>query len=496
MNTKEKKKEEFDLREIRSIIWKRKWILIIPTILVACIAYAGSYFIEPVYETSIIISDEVSFKLPPIIGPTEGQRVNRSDELRALQNEIVSSRYIHQLVIRLGLDQDVDLDETAKKMQSQITHLTKEEIKFNLLLEGLRKVISIEFSGRDQVKITVEASDPFVARDMAKALGEIFIEEKGKQRMNEVRGLGTFSYEQLGRYESELEDRIAARTKLEREIINIQLDELILSEENRRDIGSEIEANRLEISDWEREAGQELAKITEIPSRNIILEESLEYGRLKGEIRNQLNAIPNLILRHQWNSAEILNFRARLYSYVDELDAENERLVKIQFADYSDSTQTNIISLMNARTQLNMLYSKKNNLELGYTELQSNIDFILEYQARLEKLGREVSAAQEKRDQFKELQEKASINEDYLRESEIKVIQPAQVPLYPIKPDKNKLLILGIILGLILGGGLALMLELMDNSFKHVEEVEEHLGIPVIGVIPDINSVKKIKSVS
>ncbi len=501
MNTK--RKDQIDIGEIRSIIWKRKWLIILPTILVACVAYAGSYFVQPAYETSIIIwigkSFNLSNELQRYIGDDAyGSRrnMNQRDELRSLQNEIVSTPYIHQLVDRLGLDQDAALDETAEKMQSHMTHLTKEQIKFTLILDKLREKIKIEFSGLDQVKITTEANDPFLTQDMAKSLGEIFIEEKRKQQMSEIRVSQDFSYEQLERYEPDLENKIAARTALEKEFISIQLNELIISDENRRLINSEIGANELEISDWEQEARQILAKITEIPSGRITLEESSDYKRLKREMQNHLNSISSLMMKHQWNSAEILNFRARLYSYVDNLEAENERLVKIQYSEYGESTQANIINLMNARTRLDMLYSKKNNLELGYVELQNNIGLIPEYQARLDQLNREVTAAQEIRDRLRQQQESATMKEDILRESVFKVIQPAQLPLYPIRPDKPKLIIMGIILGFIVGGGLALMIELMDNSFKRVEDVEEHLGIPVIGIIPIIDSVKKIKSVN
>ncbi|RKX23126.1 MAG: hypothetical protein DRP51_01220 [Candidatus Zixiibacteriota bacterium] len=500
MKMNRKNKDQIDIGEIRAIIWKRKWLIILPTILVACVAYAGSHFIKPVYETSIIIwvgkSLSLSGDFQRYIGDDaygSRRQISRREELRSLQNEIVSTPYIHQLVDRLELDRDAALDETAEEMQSQMAHLTREQIKFTLLLEELREKIRIEFSGLDQVKITTEGNDPFLTQDMARTLGEIFIEEKRKARMSAVRVSQNFSYEQLARYEPELERKIAARTELEKEFINIQLDGLIISEENRRLIKSEISADELEISDWEQEAGQILAKITEIPSGKITLEKSSTHRRLEREMHNHLNSIGSIMLKHQWNAPEILNFRARLYSYIDELEAENNRLVRNQFSEYDESTQAKIISLMNARTRLDMLYSKKNNLELGYAELQNNIDLIPEYQARLEQLNREVAAAQEIRDRLKQQQESATIKEDILRESEFKVIQPAQLPLYPIRPDKRKLILMGILFGAIIGGGLVLMVELMDNSFKRVEDVEEYLGIPVIGVIPVIDSLRKTK---
>ena len=50
---------------------------------------------------------------------------------------------------------------------------------------------------------------------------------------------------------------------------------------------------------------------------------------------------------------------------------------------------------------------------------------------------------------------------------------------------------MGIMLGLIVGCAAALLVEMLDNSFKKVEDVEEMLGLPVIGVTPKIEFLKR-----
>ena len=50
---------------------------------------------------------------------------------------------------------------------------------------------------------------------------------------------------------------------------------------------------------------------------------------------------------------------------------------------------------------------------------------------------------------------------------------------------------MGIMLGIALGVGAALLFELMDNSFKKVEDVEETLGLKVIGITPKVDFFKK-----
>jgi len=491
-------KNQFDLGEIFTIIWRRKWMIFIPMIIVSAVTYAGSYFLPPVYETSVIIwvgnTLRLSDGLQRLVGDdlnAIGSSRNRRDELRSLQNEITSTPYIRQLVQILKLDENPELDRRAERLRAERSHVTKEQIKFNLLLEDLRDRITIDFSGQDQVEIAVESPNPHLAQDMAQNLGEIFISEKMKQRMGAVRVSQDFSFEQLEKYERDLQNKIAARTEFEREYLKVQLDDVIVSDENRRSITSEIEATRVEITDLEDEVRQLMAKITGIPSNRLVLTESDDIKRAKGEIQRLLRTISEMMRKYQWNSPEVLNFKGRLYSQIDQIEAENRRLVAEQYAEQDNATRVNLVQLFNNRSQLDMLYSRANSLELALTDLNNKIALIPEYQARLDQLGREVGAARDLRDRMRTQQESSQISQAIVRESEFTVIQPAQLPLEPIFPDKRKLLIMGILLGLAVGGGITFLVELLDNSFRKIEDVEEFLRLPVVGVIPDIEAVKR-----
>jgi capsular polysaccharide biosynthesis protein len=73
------------------------------------------------------------------------------------------------------------------------------------------------------------------------------------------------------------------------------------------------------------------------------------------------------------------------------------------------------------------------------------------------------------------------------------VLEPAVVPSSPVSPDpvRNGLLALG--LGLMLGLGLAFLLEYLDDSWRSPEEVEQVSGIPTFGVIPEFEFAKNGK---
>jgi receptor protein-tyrosine kinase len=62
--------------------------------------------------------------------------------------------------------------------------------------------------------------------------------------------------------------------------------------------------------------------------------------------------------------------------------------------------------------------------------------------------------------------------------------QPATVPSSPSSPRTTRNVALGILLGLLLGIGLALAREQFDRRLRDLEEVEDLLRLPVLGTIP------------
>jgi uncharacterized protein involved in exopolysaccharide biosynthesis len=68
----------------------------------------------------------------------------------------------------------------------------------------------------------------------------------------------------------------------------------------------------------------------------------------------------------------------------------------------------------------------------------------------------------------------------------VSLIEPAQVPLKPISPKKMLNLVLGLFLGAMGGLGLAFFLEYLDDSLGEIDDVEEQLQLPVLGVLPEL----------
>lgn len=70
----------------------------------------------------------------------------------------------------------------------------------------------------------------------------------------------------------------------------------------------------------------------------------------------------------------------------------------------------------------------------------------------------------------------------------ISVVDRAATPGGPYKPNLRLNLLVAIVLGLALGVGLALMLEYLDDTLKTPTDIESHLRLAVLGVVPRLRN--------
>ena len=66
----------------------------------------------------------------------------------------------------------------------------------------------------------------------------------------------------------------------------------------------------------------------------------------------------------------------------------------------------------------------------------------------------------------------------------VAIIDRAQLPGAPYKPSLGKNLLISLIFGLGAAALAIVVLEILDDTFKSPEEVEEQLGLAVLGIIP------------
>jgi len=76
------------------------------------------------------------------------------------------------------------------------------------------------------------------------------------------------------------------------------------------------------------------------------------------------------------------------------------------------------------------------------------------------------------------------VEEALPRTTMVEIIDKAEPALRAVRPNKPLNIALGIIIGLVVGIGLAFFIEYLDTSVKTIDDVERTLQAPVLGVIP------------
>lgn len=75
----------------------------------------------------------------------------------------------------------------------------------------------------------------------------------------------------------------------------------------------------------------------------------------------------------------------------------------------------------------------------------------------------------------------------------INIVDPATIPAEFVKPNIPMVLTAGVLGGILLGIGLALFVNYLDDSIKSQDDVELHLQMPFLGYVPNIKSAKEVE---
>ena len=69
--------------------------------------------------------------------------------------------------------------------------------------------------------------------------------------------------------------------------------------------------------------------------------------------------------------------------------------------------------------------------------------------------------------------------------NDIQVIDKAILPQNPIKPNKMMNVAIAAVLGMMIGLFIVFLIEYLDNKLKTPQDIEKHLGLSVLGVVPN-----------
>lgn len=353
--------------------------------------------------------------------------------------------------------------------------LTTQE-RLAALQQKLRGKIEIE-QVRDTrlLKVNVEDHDPVLAGDIANTLAESYITFNIDNRLKSSRNTLSWMTDQLYEVKKKLEDAEEEflAYKQEAKLFSVEGKQRVISQKIQEfnDAYLQTRNKRLELD----------AKLAEL---NRLSESRGDLMRVRSLIDNPL--IDNLY--NQLLDAEIqLSGRSKVYKAKHPIIIELNSKIEKTRKRLAEELQKEIENLKAERTVLlsrEKVMAKTiadfedegletNRKELKYTILERNVETNKKlYDTLLSRIKES------------NIVESGSV-------SNIRVAEPAVVPVAPVKPKKKLNLLLSIIFGLMTGVGIAFLWEYVDRSLRTEEDVRRYLGVPVLTVVPVAEKEKK-----
>ena len=146
------------------------------------------------------------------------------------------------------------------------------------------------------------------------------------------------------------------------------------------------------------------------------------------------------------------------------------------------------------KESIDVTNSKKNSIQQRLARIDRRLNSIPTLRSEIKELEAQVASNRKYRDAFKTEETTVGILSERAKDRTVyKVVEPAQLPLEPYWPKKTNITLMGLVIGLLFGGGLIFILELLDNSISKIEDIEEEFGLTVVATIPEIEKFNLVR---
>jgi uncharacterized protein involved in exopolysaccharide biosynthesis len=444
-----------------AIIWRRRWFFLAPTVVVLVSSLIVGMFLPKIYRAeTIILVQEESIINPLIQGLAVSTPVQ--DRLKTLREEILSWTSLSRLAHDLKLDQGA-----------------KSPLAFERLIKQLQQDISVQMKGRDLIRISYENEDPKLAQQLVNTVSTIFLERNMLAQSAESETAIAFIKREMDVYQEKLE---ASEGSL-REFKEVFVSQMPVAVElNEQIISLEVALSRLQIENTDEHP-------TVVDTRRRIHE-------LKSKRNEELKRfIASAIARGQDPAVY-----DGLMSALDGRSASTDKIAPQQLKEAQEAYNAWVLRLDNSKNvpqqgnqTIQVVTDPKGVGTTGSTTLDVSgplsISLAPWQEQELMRLTRDYEVNAQTYQHLQERLEKAKITQRLGESDEglkFKVLEPARMPLRPVKPNLFKIGTFALLFGMFIGAGIAFLAEYLDQSFQNAEELQSVLEVPVLGSISTI----------
>ena len=339
------------------------------------------------------------------------------------------------------------------------------------LIDTYNGMLSVEPVKRSRlVNIAINSPNPLLAAQIANAHADAYIQQGFKLRTQASEEARKFLETKL----AELRDRVE---KSEKSLNDFRRGKGIISLDDKENIVVERLADlnkRLTEAEADRIGFEAQARL--IKSRQY---DSLPAVIGNGLIQSLRGQIVQLEAEHAKLSEQYLPGYPRLAQVKAQLEESRARLGQ-QIKNVVEGINSAFFAAAGKERELKVQMDKQKSATF---ELK---DASVEYSILAREANTNKTLYDSVLERFKQINITAGIPP-----ANVSILDRAEIPRQPSKPNKRLNLMLGALLGLMGGLGLALILEHLNNTLSTPEEVERYLGLPNLVVVPDFFSLPK-----
>ena len=444
---------DINLREYWRVIKKRKWVVVLITLLLGLFStfFAMIKTPPPLFSAVCLIEIQKGPVLEALYA--QKQAWADSDDIETQMAVIKSYAVFQKVAEKMGL---VPRQDTKRDRQPKSSNI--------LVIENLQSKIEVtreKFSSILHIKVT-DPSPAFaqrLANTVALTYKDLHAEQQA-QRITEalkyIEGQQRDLREKLRESEEEFN-----RFSKENELISIDLqtEKLLGRVQEIQGELRRLEEDRIET----QELLHKLEHFHETPPRS-----GLDFYSTKGNVRYQAvnETLVGLLLRRETLLKEFTAKHPDVIAISDEI-AENVRkmtlILQQQIKGYEKKELQWRKEAENIDSKTKVLMDRK----LEYSRLKRKVELYTEMIALLERKSQEAM--------IRRAEKPETVN----------IVKPALLPAEAINPPRtvsNGLM--GVLVGFVLSLIVAFIVETFDTSLGAIEEVEETLGAQVVGVVP------------
>ena len=461
-----------DLQYFIDLIVKRKWIILLVFVLSVAAAWFYTKRETPVYQArcSVIIDRTPVQVLSSVRDVVQigGHSYWAVQDYMSTQFEVIRGHAVTNLVLDRLQEQGL-LSILEERLKSRPGVVVTRELLMEYLLKRVR-VDPLESSMT--VYVVVNDPNPRLAQSIANTYADAYADHNIEQRRNVILEANRELNDLVTQLKSEFEAAETGVYDFEREF-------QIGTFKNRRAlIGAKLSSLSDKLTTLRIEKAELTAKLSQIVAyedpkdifklgAKVLLDDPL-IATMRAEylkVRNEMTALSE---KYGEKHPKMIAGRQRL-SYVEETIRKQikARVQSVRRGVYEVSATLKAIDqeLEDARTS----ETKLNGIWMQYQPLTQRRDAAAEFYSAVRKRQTETFMSSE------------------VETNNVRVQDYARLPKSPIKPRPMVNLMVGVVVGLLIGFGLAFLVDLLDNTVKTREELEEEYGLTFLGVLPTVH---------